>query len=209
MKASNRTVRCRKHPPAWHAAFEAMIPAIETHAKIAFRHLNADAREEAVQEVVCNACCAYARLVTLKRTHLAYASVLARFGVAQAKAGRRVGGRLNVRDVTSEYCRQKKGVVVEQLDKFDADENCWLEVVVEDKHAGPAEVAATRIDFSTWLQILSRRERKIATLLAAGESTQATARKFHLTEGRISQIRRELHDAWHRFQGDLPAQVTA
>jgi hypothetical protein len=209
MKASEKTVRCRRDPSAWHAAFEAMMPAIEAHARIAFRHLDPEAREEAAQEVICNACCAYARLVALKRTHLAYPSVLARFGVAQAKSGRIVGGHLNVRDVTSEYCRQKKGVVVEQLDKFDTDENCWREVVVEDKTAGPAEIAATRIDFSTWLQLLPRRLRKLATFLARSETTQAAATRFQVSPGRISQIRKELYLAWHRFQGDEPALAAA
>ena len=40
MKASKKSTRCKKIPPAWHANFEAMIPSIETHAKIAFRHLD-------------------------------------------------------------------------------------------------------------------------------------------------------------------------
>ena len=40
MKKSEKPARCKKTPPAWHAAFEAMLPAIETHAKFAFRHLN-------------------------------------------------------------------------------------------------------------------------------------------------------------------------
>ena len=39
-----------------------MMPAIQRHAKIAFRHLGADAREEMIQAVVCNCCRAYARL---------------------------------------------------------------------------------------------------------------------------------------------------
>ena len=108
MTTSAKSVRCRKSPPAWHDAFMEMVPAIETHAKIAFRHLDAEAREEAIQEVICNACCAYARLVELKKTDLAYPSALARFGVAQTKDGRKVGGQLNCRDVLSDYCQQKE-----------------------------------------------------------------------------------------------------
>jgi hypothetical protein len=144
MKASVESVRCKKSPPAWHAAFEAMIPVIESHAKIAFRHLNPEAREEAVQETVCNACKAYARLVELGKTDIAYASVLARFGVSQTKDGRKVGGRLNVRDATSAYCQQREHVVVEPLDKYDTEEDSWLEVLVEDRRAGPADIAASR-----------------------------------------------------------------
>ncbi len=209
MKKSAKPTRCKKTPPVWHPAFEGMLPVIETHAKFAFRHLNPDAREEAIQNVICLACQAYARLVELGKTHVAFPSALAKFGVAQTKVGRKVGGRLNVRDVMSSYCQHHKDIVVETLDKFDTEEGCWLEVVVEDKRTGPSEVAATRIDFSTWLQLLAPRLRKIATFLARGETTTAAAKRFRVSQGRISQIRRELFLAWHRFQGDEPATATA
>jgi hypothetical protein len=45
--------------------------------------------------------------------------------------------------------------------------------------------------------------RRVAEKLATGESTSAIARLFRLTPGRISQLRRELCDAWHTFQGEL------
>ena len=207
MTASAKSVRCRKSPPAWQDAFMKIVPAIETHAKIVFRHLDAEAREEAIQEVVCNACCAYARLVELKKTELAYPSALARFGVAQTKDGRKVGGQRNCRDVLSEYCQQKKKILVERLDQFDSEAEAWEEILVEDRHAGPAETAITRIDFATWLQLMPRRLRRIATFLANGETTGTAAKKFRLSKGRISQIRKELLLAWHSFQGDGIAAV--
>ena len=208
MVAIAKPVRCKKSPPAWHAAFEAMVPLIERHAKIAFRHLDAEAREEAIQETVCNACCAYARLVELNKVDVAYPSALARFGVAQTKAGRRTGGKLNCRDILSEYCQQKKKLVVERLDQFDVDEEGWAEILIEDKHAGPAETAATRIDFSTWLHRLPRRLRKIAAFLATNETTSAAAKRFRVSAGRISQIRKQLYHGWRQFQGEgLPASV--
>jgi hypothetical protein len=72
-----------------------MLPAIETHARIAFRHLDPEAQEEAVQEAVCNACRAVARLAELQKLDLAYPSVLAHFAVSQVKDGRKVGCSLN------------------------------------------------------------------------------------------------------------------
>ena len=191
-----------KSIPAWHGALLKMLPAIRRHAQIAFRHLRPEAREEAVQEVVCNACCAVARLAELDKLDLAYPTVLARYAVAQVKDGRKVGCKLNVRDVLSPYCQQRKEITVERLDKYDADEGCWIEVLVEDRHAGPAETAASRIDFPAWLDTLSRRNRKIAMKLGAGERTGAVARLFRMSEGRISQLRRELHATWLRFHGE-------
>ena len=202
MVATSKKRPRRKSQPAWHAPFLAMLPTIKTHAKIAFRHLDPEAREEAVQEAVCNACCAVARLAELGKLDLAYPSVLARYAVAQVKDGRKVGCKLNVRDVLSPYCQQRKEITVERLDKYDADEGCWLEVLVEDRNAGPAETAASRIDFPAWLNTLSRRDRKIALKLGAGERTGVVARLFRMSEGRISQLRRELLATWLRFHGE-------
>lgn len=128
--------------------------------------------------------------------------MLARFGVVQTKEGRKVGNKLNCRDVLSNYCQQKKNLLVERLDHYDSQEDAWLEILVEDKNAGPAETAIARIDFSGWLRYLPRRSYKVATFLANGETTTAAAKRFHVSAGRISQIRRELLLAWHRFQGD-------
>jgi hypothetical protein len=209
MKKSQKSAQCKKSPPAWHEAFEKMIPIITNHARIAFRHLRAEARAEAIQETLCNACQAYARLVELGRTDVAFPSALAKFGVAQTKEGRKVGGKLNIRDISSDYCQQKKNLILERLDKFDTEEQAWGEILVEDKHAGPADTAIVRIDFSTWLQLLPRRLRKIATFLATGESTTTAAKRFRVSQGRISQIRRELLAAWRRFQGEEPAIAAA
>jgi len=209
MSFSKEPCRGKKSAPAWHAAFLAMVPKIETHAKLAFRHLNTEARAEAVQEVICNACAAMARLVELNKIELAYPSVLARFGVAQTRDGRKVGGRLNVHDVSSPYCQREKGISIDRLDKFDKQDEAWLEVLLEDKHAGPAEVAAIRMDFAAWLRSLPRRLRKIATFLAGGKTTTAAAQRFQVSSGRISQIRRELFHAWQRFQGEDPVMAAA
>ena len=77
------------------------------------------------------------------------------------------------------------------------------------QHARPAETAIVRIDFATWLQFLPRRLRKIATFLANGETTTATAKRFRVSQGRISQIRKELFLAWNHFQGEQPALAIA
>jgi len=93
-----------------------MLPAIATHARISFRYLDPEARQEAVAECVANAFVAYTRLYALGKVELAYASPLARFGISQVKGGRKVGGHLNIRDVSSVYCQRQKGVVLKRLD---------------------------------------------------------------------------------------------
>jgi hypothetical protein len=82
--------------------------------------------------LVANAAVAYARLVELGKENLAFATPLATYGTAQYKAGRRVGCRLNVRDVSSEYAQRRKRFIVERLDKYDDDEGTWQQAVVQD-----------------------------------------------------------------------------
>jgi hypothetical protein len=82
-----------------------------------------------------------------------------------------------------------------RLDRHDAEEECWREVLVADKTCTPAELAASRIDFPAWLNTLSKRDRKVAMKLAAGETTSRVARMFRLSEGRVSQLRRQFKTA--------------
>ena len=76
-----------------------MLPVIHRYARLAFRFLHGEDRENAIQEVVANAFVAYARLWRQGRANLAYPTVLARFGIKQVKDGRRVGSRLRIGDV--------------------------------------------------------------------------------------------------------------
>lgn len=57
------------------------------------------------------------------------------------------------------------------------------------------------------MRSFSLRDRRIAEQLAMGEKTSAVANRFELSCGRISQLRRELHDSWHRFhREEVPHQ---
>jgi hypothetical protein len=186
-----------------------MLPKILSYARPAFRHLRAEAREDLVQEVVANACVAFKALWDRSRQSLAYPTVLASYAIRQVKDGRRVGNRLNVREVLSKYAQHHKGFVVERLDRFDEDEGQWQEVLIEDKTAGPADIARVRCDFSDWLKSLKRRDRRIAESLAIGEGTQHVAKRFKVSAGRVSQLRKELAESWRQFVGDEPAPEAA
>jgi len=195
--------------PVWHAAFLAMVPTIRRQACIAFRAVSPEAREELIEETVANCLIAYARLVAQGKQDLAYPTALARFAIAQVRTGRRAGGRLRIGDVLSQYAQRSKGFRVERLDSFDEQEGQWQEALVEDRRAGPAEVAASRIDFAAWLRVLSTRRRRIALALAAGETTNEAAQKFGLTAGRISQLRQWLKASWEQFHGEANSRETA
>ena len=185
----------RQRMAAWHAGFLAMMPAIRRQLKVAFRNLDPEARAEAVQEGVCNAMIAYLRLHERGKVDQAYPTPLAQYAARQIREGRKVGGKLNIKDVSSPYCQRLKHVVLERLDKWDREEG-WMEVVVEDRNATPADVARVRLDFAAWLKTLPRRDRKVALDLASGNRTSDVARKYELCDGRISQLRKEFHLSW-------------
>jgi hypothetical protein len=207
-QASNST------SPTNHAAFLALLPAIRRSAQIAFRKVPLELRQDLIAEVIANCFVAYARLVERGQADRVSPSPLARFAVAQIRVGRRVGGRLRIGDALSTYAQYRKQFYVERLDQFSDEDCCWGEILVEDKRATPADVAACRIDFAEWLRRLTARLRKIALALAAGETTTAAARMFGVTPARISQIRELLKRSWEAFQsgpevGAQPQPVAA
>jgi hypothetical protein len=185
-------------PVSWQAGFLDLLPGIAQHAGRAFRHLTPEAKEDALAEVVANTLCAYRRLHERGALERAFPTTLVDYAVRQYYAGRRVGSRLTSHDISSQHCQRKTGVVLESPD--------WQDVLVEDRHAGPAEIAASRIDVGAWLASLPKRTRRVAECLATGESTSSAAKAFGLTPGRISQFRRELYSAWLVFQGDGSAE---
>jgi hypothetical protein len=192
--------------------FLEMLPQIRLQARHAFRNQLPSRRQELIGEVVANCWVAYIRLIERGLHDVIYPSPLARFAVKQVRDGRRVGTRLNVLDVSSKHCQRAKGFKMERLDVLNDSGNAWREIVVEDKRSGPDLIAATRIDFGAWLKSLPRMKRQIAKFLATGETTSATARRFRVSRGRVSQLRRELMDAWELFvceDQELIAAVTA
>ena len=155
-----------------------------------------------MQEVIARSLLQFLCLLERGKEHLIFAGPLAHYAVAQVRGGRRVGGRLNIHDVSSPYCRARKGVSLDSLDQIDETSDLWQEVLVEDQHATPADIAAMRIDVREWLETLPRRGRRLAERLATGESTSGAAQMFGISRSRISQLRRELWCAWNTFQGD-------
>ena len=186
-----------------HAKFLGLLPLIREQASLAFRAARPELKEELIAEVVANAFCAFTRLVKRGKEERAFATPLAQYAIRQVRAGRRVGGTLSVRDITSHHAQLATGITVGRLDKFDREENDWQEVLVEDRHAGPAETAAARIDVALWFRKLPRRNRKIAKALSVGESTTTVAKQYGLSAGRVSQLRQELHQSWQQLHGEL------
>jgi len=186
-----------------HQQFLIMLPLIRRQAHIAFRGQRPEAKEEFVAEVIANAYCAFVRLVRQGKQSVAYATPLAQFAIRQVRAGRRVGCSLNSKDLLSPWARKRHGLTIEQLDQSDNRSGALHQLLVEDRQAGPAEIAAARIDVAAWLGSLSKRQRRIAKALALGASTSEVARRFGICPARISQLRKWFRQHWEQFQGEM------
>ncbi len=206
MIARVKRPKSHRQPSARHAEFLVWLPANRRSAQIAFRQMRPELRDELVQETIANCFATFARLVERSQADRASPSSLSRFAIAQVRVGRRVGSRLRIRDVLSRFAQYRKGFHVESLDHYDDEENCWQEIVIEDKRATPADVAACRLDFAAWLKRLPHRRRKIALALASGETTTTAAQKFGVTAARISQLRQWLKESWDCFQGETKSE---
>jgi hypothetical protein len=182
--------------------FLELLPKIRSRIEFAFRGLPRQTREDLIEEAVIDSFVAFMRLAELEKLHVALATPLAVYAIKRTLAGRRVGCRLNRDDVSSFYGQRSHRIRVLRLDRFDSVENAWRPILVEDRSAGPDEIAAARIDVSEWFRRLPRRNRKIAQRLALGDRTRDVAKRFGLTSGRISQLRREFENSWNQFQGE-------
>src|SRR5262249_25317946 len=195
----------------------AVLPGIETHARICFRYLKCpDRREDAVQEVIALCWCWFLRLVEQGKDVNEFVSVLADFAVRHVRAGRRLCGQHKSKDALSPVA-YRRGIRVETLpccsrrcradlysDPHGQDHLDAFEERLRDNTHGPVpDQPALRIDYPAWLVQLGSRLREIALDMAEDLRTNDLAHKHKLSPARISQLRRELHLDWQHFHGEV------
>jgi hypothetical protein len=189
----------------WQEGFLEVLPAIQTHAKIQFRRLSAQRREEAIQETIATACVNYQLAAAHGKLNVVRPGPLADFAVKHVRAGRHVGGHQDgSRDAMSPVCQRRHNVRVarfcDHLSTVRADG--WRQLVIADRNVPVPELAAFRLDFGQWFQTRSRRDRSIISSLIAGDHPSAVADRFGITRGRVSQLRRRYEQEWRVFQGE-------
>ena len=201
MKGRNENIASKTGPHRWQKDFLRMLPKIEKQLVRAFRRLDPEAREEAVQEGIVNCLIAFRRLVQRKKRRMASPTALAQYAIKHIKSGRVTGSRLNVNNPLSRYAQLRKRIHVTSLDRRQRETGEWVSAMAEDRRTPIPEQVAFRIDVPAWLATLSRRERRIIKQLSNGDPAGRVARRFRISDARISQIRRGLFESWHRFHG--------
>lgn len=184
-----------------HRRFLTILPKIETHARIYFRNERCPGKKaDRVAECVALAWRWFMRLAEQGKDAATFPTALATFAARHVRNGRRLCGQLRPKDVLSERTQRERGFCVGKIPDFSTlNANPLSEALCDNPGYDPANLAAFRIDFPSWLRTHSRRNRAIAQHMAMGESTGTLANKFKMSAGRISQLRREFHDDWQRF----------
>jgi hypothetical protein len=193
-----------------HAAFLAIVPRIERHGQVYFRHVRCPHRKaDYIAEMVAVCWKWYVRATRQGKDVSRFVSVLATFAARHVRGGRRLCGQEQGKDALSPLAQTRHNFVVQALPAYSTlSGNPLFEALADNAQAPPPEQAAFRIDFPEWLSTLGARNRDLAEDMALGHRTQELSRKYGVCPSRVSQLRRELHDDWQRFHGDPPGDNT-
>jgi hypothetical protein len=190
---------------ALHRRFLEIVPAIERHGHVYFRHLRCWHRfQEVLAEMTALCWKWFVRLVEQGRDAADFPTTLATYAARAVRSGRRLCGQERARDVLSSRAQQLKHFAVQSLPDQDSgsDDNRTIEALRDNTKSPPDEQAAFRIDFPDWLARLGDRNRRIAQDMAMGERTTDLAVRYGTSQARISQLRTAFRDDWRRFTGE-------
>ena len=196
--------------------FLKVLPAIEAHGRIYFRHLKAgDAKEEAIQEM---RALGWRWFIALETHGKDISAIKGGFVALLAKAvnsGRSLTGKAKNKDVMDRHNQKRHGYNVENLPASMAQpiENLygtvagqrimdsWEERLQDNSLTPVPEQAAFRIDFARWVKQFKGRDRRILRRMLEEAKGCELSREFGISAGRVTQLRREYKLRWERFHG--------
>jgi hypothetical protein len=191
-----------------HAAFLTILPRIELHGRIYFRHKKPDKRDEAIAEMVALAWKSFVNCVRNGKNPLEFPMALARRAAQAVHNGRRLCGQEKIKDVLSPRAQQHHNFVVVSLPEGSSlNGNVFDEALIDNTQTPPPDQVAFRIDFPAWRLTRCDRDRRVIDDLMRGERTLDVADRYGLTPGRVSQMRRDFKQDWDHFCGldEMPA----
>jgi hypothetical protein len=203
---------------ALHTTFLTILPRIELHGEIYFRHLKCEHRkEEALAEMRALSWKWFIRLARKGKDATLFVSVLASYAARAVHSGHRVCGQERAKDVMSPRAQRRGGFKVESLPHVTSSSHDRLyssphgqkqldafEERLRDNTQTPVpDQASFRCDFPAWLTTRSERDRRLVDALMRGERTKDVSQQFGISTGRVSQLRRDFMKDWKRFTADF------
>jgi hypothetical protein len=189
-----------------HARFLRILPRIELHGHIYFRHLkDRERKEEAIQEMIALSWTWFLRLAQKSKDATRFPSALASYAARAVRSGGRVVGQEKCQDVLSPLAQQQHHFAVGKLPDYSTLSGNPLEEALHDNTVSPVpDQVAFRLDFLDWLNTLGPRNRSLVEDMALGHRTLDLAAKYRVSPGRISQMRLYFQHDWTLFCGDRP-----
>jgi hypothetical protein len=198
-----------------HARFLLLLPRVELHGRIYFRHLRSHQKADALQEMRALAWQWFLRLHQRGRDPADFLTGFVTLLARAVNSGRRLAGMARAKDVLNPATQRRNGFHVERLPSstLASHERLYAEVYGQELHDAFEErlrdntitpvldQVAFRIDFPAWLRTLTGRERRLIRAMARNERTLDLSRQFEVSPARISQLRREFFEGWRRFCG--------
>src|SRR5262245_49079028 len=181
-----------------HVRFLALVPCIETYARMYFRGIRCPVtQEDRAQECVALGWQGFVRLTAQGKDVFALPVVFAAMVARAVKCGRRLCGQGRSGDVLSPLAQQRHGFRVERLptstrsphEQLYAEPHgqamldAFEERLRDNTLTPPPEQAAFRIDFPRWRGTRSERDRRVIDALMAGGRTKDVSQMFGLTPG--------------------------
>lgn len=187
-----------------YAAFTAAMPKILNVAGYRFRRVPCpDTREDCVCETVALCWVWFVQLVQKGRNPDTFMTALANYSAIAVHSGRRACGQEKARDVLSPLCRRRHGFTVAAFQELaDADDPMGgaLADTLHDNTSTPVpDQVQFRCDFPAWKRRLPDMKARLVDQLALGHRTKDLAVEFGLSEGRISQLRKEFSTGYAAF----------
>jgi hypothetical protein len=188
-------------PEALHEGFLAILPRIEVHAGMCFRHLKCThQKDDALAEVIALAWKWYVRLRNQGKDAAGFASVLAGFAARRVRCGRRLCSKEKSKDVLTRSAQVRHGFTVAPLPLTSRlGDNVFDDALRDNMQTPVPDQVCFRCDFPRWHGTHSERDRRLIDDLVVGERTGDVARKHGLSSGRVAQLRREFHQDWEEF----------
>ena len=195
-------------PGRLQAGFLVLLPRIELHARVSFRHLKCPHRRaDAIAEAVALAWTWYVGLARRGHDAARFPGALASFAVRAVRSGRRLCGQERARDALSPAAQRRHGFAVGRLPDCSTPSSTPLADALQDNTRSPVpDQVVFRQDFPAWRSTRSERDRRVIDDLMVGERARDVAHRCGLCPGRVSQLRREFRDDWERF-GSPPGQA--
>jgi hypothetical protein len=181
-----------------------MLPRIELHARVAFRDVKClHQKDEWIAETIALAWSWYCKLMRQGKQAVVFPCVLASYAARCVRRGRRLCGQETLHEVLSTAAQRHHGYAVERLPDVETlTPSPYQEALADNTQSPVPDQVAFRIDFATWLGRLSQRERDLIADMVRCERTRDLARRYGLSPGRISQLRRAFHADWQQFVGE-------